>query len=209
MLTIIPKVNKWTRENIMELDYNQIVELWKQCPAVGMEELVGEYDGLVPNAGDPERKKWIDEGMYSEDKPSGFWLGKAFWPLSKTHGDGYNRYRYSGRLENRIRFATSIGRSLIDGKQAFLMNYGAYHAKGTPPGYVSDLVDEVRKLDNGIYVAMATRCKPDGVRTAPAHFVLVGPIGRYRGAANATEELMDNPGKLPEYRPELSPWYKK
>jgi hypothetical protein len=208
-MVISTKEKKWTRENIMELNHDQIFELWKKCPAVSMEELVGEYDGLVPNAGNPEAKKAIDIAMYSEDKPSGFWLGKALWPLSKTHGDGYNRYRYSGRLENRVRFATCIGKSLIDGKPAFMMNYGAYHARGTPPGYVSDLVDEVRKLDDGIYVAMATRCMPNGVRTEPGHFVLVGPVGWYRGADNPTEELMDNPGKLPEYRPELSPLYKK
>ncbi len=185
----VAKTKNWTKEKIMELNRDKVFELWKKCPAAKMEELVGEYNGLVPNAGDPERKKAIDIAMYSEDAPSGFWLGKAFWPLSKANGEGYNRYRYSGRLENRVRFATYIGNSLIDGKPAFMMDYGAYHARGTPPGYVSDLIDEVRKLEEGVFVAMATRKNPDGSRTTPAHFVLVGPVGKYQGADHPTEEL--------------------
>ncbi len=185
----IDKNKRWDRVNVMELNNAKLFELWKQCPAAKMEEMVGEYDGLIPNAGDEAWKKATDQSMYNEHGPGGFWLGKAFWPLSKTKGDGYNRYRYSFRLENRVRFATFMGNSLIDGKPAFMMDYGAYHARGTPPGYVSDLIDEVRKLDEGVYVAMATRKNPDGSRTKPAHFVLVGPVGRYQGADYPTEEL--------------------
>jgi len=181
---------KWTRENIMELNYQQVFDLWKKCPAVEMTELVGEFDGLIPNAGDPERQKGANALMYDENSRTGYWLGKAFWPISKTKGDGYNRYhRPGGKIENYMRFGTEMGKSLIDGKPSLIMHYGDYRLRWIPMGEENTLTDEIRKLADGIYLGMGTRRMPDGSRSAPGHFVLVGPIGEYRHADNPTEEL--------------------
>ena len=63
----IAKTQEWTREKVMELTRDEVIELWKQCPAVEMTELVGEFDGLIPNAGDEERQKRTAEVMYNEN----------------------------------------------------------------------------------------------------------------------------------------------
>ena len=187
---VIAKTKKWTRENIMELNREEVFDLWKQCPAANMTEMVGEFDGLIPNTGDKERQERTAELMYDENSRTGYWLGKAFWPLSKTRGDGYNRYRRpGGKIEYYMRFATERGTSLIDGKPSLMMYYGAYRLRWIPEGEENTLTDEIRKLDEGIFLGMGTRKMPDGTRSEPGHFVMVGPIGEYRRADNPTEEL--------------------
>jgi hypothetical protein len=190
MAAVSVKAKKWTRENIMELTREEVFELWKQCPAAQMTELVGEFDGLIPNAGDEERQRGTAEVMYNENSRTGYWLGKAFWPLSKTKGDGYNRYRHAGgRIEYYMRFGTEMGTSLIDGKPSLMMYYGAYHLRLLPAGQENTLTDEIRKLADGIYLGMGTVKLPNGSRSEPGHFILVGPVGEYRRADNPTEEL--------------------
>ena len=177
----IAKTGKWTRENIMELTPEELFELWKQCPAAQTTELVGEYDGLIPTGGD-ERWKSIAESVFDENSQSGYWLGKCFWPLSKTKVDGYNRFRRpGGKIELNTRFATEVGTSLIDGKPSLMLYYGAYHVRHLPPDEEHPLIDEVRKLANDIYLGMGTIQQPDGSRSNPGHFLLVGPVGESAG----------------------------
>lgn len=184
-------IKKWTKEDVMKLGREEVIELWRQCPAANVTELVGEFDGRVPVGEDEEAQIRLDESiLFDETGAHGYWLGKAFWPLSKTRGDGYNRVRRTGgKIEYYLRFATEIGMSLIDGKLSLLMRYGAYHNRLTPKGKENDLVDEIRKLDDGIYLGLGTRENPDGSRTQPGHFVLFGPVGEYRRADHPTEEL--------------------
>lgn len=189
-----PAVNfaqDWTEEKLMELNREEVVALWGECPAVEMAELAGEYDGLIPNAGDEERQKRTAEVMYNETGKNGYWLGKAYFPLSKTKGDGYNRWRRPGdKVERRLRFGTEMGTSLIDGKPSLIMYYGAYRGPQTPAGEESTLVDEIRKLADGLYLGMGTTLKEDGTRTDPGHFALIGPVDRWIGVDDPALELI-------------------
>lgn len=186
----ITRTEKWTREDVMGLTREEVIELWKQCPAAQVTELVGEFDGLLPNAGNHEGYARLRESMLDENSRAGYWLGKAFWPLSKTKGDGYNRYRRpGGKIERYMRFATEMGTSLIDGKPSLLMHYGAYRLRWIPEGQENMLVDEIRKLADGIYLGMGTTPLPDGSRSEPGHFALVGPVGDYIRADDPLEEL--------------------
>jgi len=128
--------------------------------------------------------------MYNEESATGYWLGKAYSPLSHTKGDGYNRYRRpGGKIERYMRFATEMGTSLIDGKPALMMYYGAYQLRLLPEGQENKLVDEIRKLADGVYLGVGTVEMPDGTRSAPGHFALMGPVGKWVGVDNFTEEL--------------------
>jgi len=177
----------WTEEKIMALTREEVLELWGQAPAVEMAELCGEYNGLIPNAGDEERQKATAKVMY--EGPLGYWLGKAYSPLSHTKGDGYNRYRQKdGTIHRFMRFATEMGTSLIDGKPALMMYYGAYQLK-VLQGRENTLVDEIRKLADGFYLGVGTSAKPDGSRTEPGHFALVGPVSQWVGVDDYREEL--------------------
>lgn len=179
----------WTRERVLGLSREELIALWSEAPAVDMVELNGEYEGLVPNAGDPEAEARVAEVMYNEDSEIGYWLGKAYLPLTETTGDGYNRWRRpGGKVERNIRFGTAMGPSLIDGKPALLMYYGAYvRADGSQPR--STLVDEIRKLADGVYLGMGTVEEADGSRSQPGHFAMVGPVGEWVGVDDPDAEV--------------------
>ncbi len=181
----------WTEEKLLALTRDEVLELWGECPAVEMAELYGEFKGLVPNAGDEKAQKATAEVMYNEDGPMGYWEGKAYTPLSHTKGDGYNRWRPKGKeIQRWMRFATEMGTSLIDGKPALMMYYGAYHHRLIPEGKENKLVDEIRKLADGVYLGVGTSENKDGTRTAPGHFALIGPVADYQAPDDATLELI-------------------
>ena len=186
----VTRAQVWTEEKVMELTRDEVLELWGECPAVDMAELNGEYTGLIPNAGNEEAQKRTAAVMYNEEGPLGYWLGKAYMPLSKTKGDGYNCWRRpGGKVDRYMRFATEMGTSLIDGKPSLIMYYGAYRHQFVPEGRENTLVDEIRKLDDGIYLGVGTSVMPDGSRTPPGHFALVGPVREYSRADDPTAEL--------------------
>ena len=165
----------WTMERLLALDHESTVALWKTLPAADMAELDGHYQGVIPNAGDPERQASTSGFMYDEDSPRGYWLGKAYRPLTETDGEGYNRWRFpGGKIVRNGRFATRMGPSLIDGKSTYIMDYSAFND--------TTLVDEIRKLDEGVYLGVGTTETDDGGRSAPGHFALVGPTDEWIGA---------------------------
>lgn len=181
----------WTEKKILALTRDEVLELWGECPAAEMAELCGEYKGLIPNAGDEEAQKRTAAVMYNEEGPLGYWLGKAYSPLSNTKGDGYNCWRRpGGKVDRYMRFATEMGTSLIDGKPALMMYYGAYRHRFVPEGKENALVDEIRKLADGVYLGVGTSEMPDGTRTPPGHFALIGPTGKYLAVDDVTEELI-------------------
>ena len=76
-----------------------------------------------------------------------------------------------------MRFGTEPGLSLIDGKPALIMHYGDFEN----PAGKADLADEIRKLDEGLYLGVGTTAKPDGTRVHFGHFALSGPMGEWIG----------------------------
>lgn len=179
----------WTRERVLGLSREELLALWSDAPAAEMAEMDGEYEGLVPNAGDPEAQARVAEKMYNEHSAIGYWLGKAYTPLTATTGDGYNRWRRpGGKVERHIRFSTEMGASLVDGKPALLMYYGAYvRADGSQQR--STLVDEIRKLADGVYLGLGTRETEAGSRSRPGHFAMIGPVGEWVGVDDLEAEV--------------------
>lgn len=195
-----PKVKtegEWTEGKILALTREEVLEMWGQAPAVEMSELCGEYKGLIPNAGNHDGTNLNIQNMFNEKGPLGYWLGKAFSPLSHTKGDGYNRYRrLDGTIHRFMRFGTEMGNSLIDGKPALMMYYGNYQLKSLPKDMENTLVDEIRKLADGVYLGAGTLVMPVGSewsdgkgRSIPGHFVLMGPVSKWIGVDDYREEL--------------------
>jgi hypothetical protein len=178
-----PITATWSMEALLALSRQEIVDLWKSLPAATLDELQGHFMGLVPNGGDPERQLGTSKFMYDENSEKGYWLGKAYRKKGPNEGEGYNRWRYpGGRIVRNMRFTTEVGPSLFDGKPSLLMYYGAYNAKS--PSFV----DEIRKLDTYVYLGVGSVLNPDGKRSEPGHFMLVGPTDEWVG--DATGELV-------------------
>ena len=172
--TVLGTSGKWSLEKLLALTQAEGMALWKTLPAVSLAEMNGHYLGLGPDAKDEVYQKNYAAYMFSETSPRGYWLGKAFRPLTATTGEGYNRWRFAGgRIDRNLRMATRMGTSLIDGKPAFMMDYSAFNK--------TTLTDEVRKLDDFIYFGAATTDAGGGKRSEPAFFILIGPTDEWVG----------------------------
>jgi hypothetical protein len=187
----------WTLEKLLSLSQAEQEALWRTLPAPSLEEMNGHYMGLGPQADNPEVQKRYAAYMFDEKSVRGAWLGKAFRPLSATMGEGYNRWRFpGGRIERNLRMATRIANSVIDGKPAYILDYPAFNQ--------TTLVDELRKLDDGVYLGAATTAKAggpnaNGTRSRIDMFVLIGPTDEWVGAPYTRGATPLKPGtSLPE-----------
>ena len=174
--TPLGTTGQWSLEKLLLLTQAEGLALWRRLDAVAMREMNGHYMGMGPDALNPEYQERYAEVMFNERGRLGFWLGKAFRPLTATTGEGYNRWRFpAGKIVRNLRMATRMGASLVDGKPAYLLDYSAFNPKMT-------LIDELRKLDDGIYLGIATRAAAGGTRDKPDFFILVGPTDEWVGA---------------------------
>jgi hypothetical protein len=165
----------WSLEKLLSLTQAEGVALWKTLAAVPMAEMNGHYMGMGPDALNEKYQERYAAFMFDEKSSRGYWLGKAFRPLSETAGEGYNRWRFpAGVVKRNLRMATRMGPSLVDDKLSYILDYSAFNPKMT-------LVDELRKLDETIYLGIATRDAGDGKRDQPDFFILVGPTDEWVG----------------------------
>lgn len=174
---------QWTLEKLLALTQDELMYFWSDLPAVPANELNGHYMGLVPRANDPELQKSLAHIWDEHSELGGYWLGKAFRPLTETTGEGHNRFRMpGGKIAHKHWFRTYIGDSLIDGKPAYLLDY-----RTTKPDVSADefrknvAVDEFRKLEEFLYLVAATSDDGSGGRTKPIVFVMIGPTDRWVG----------------------------
>ncbi|MFK0007874.1 hypothetical protein ACIQTZ_12555 [Paenarthrobacter sp. NPDC090520] len=167
---------KGTLEGLLSLTQPQALELWGKLPSPTLDEMNGHYAGFIP---DPQGRGSL---MFDEASPVGYWLGKAFRPLDDNLGEGYNRWRYpGGRVERNLRMTTRIEDSIIDGKPCFVLDYNAVYSGMT-------LYDELRKVDDGVFLGTATYELPDGTRTSPHVFALIGPTDEWVGGPYSTDD---------------------
>lgn len=168
----VPK-ERWTVERLKKMARDELVELYKTLPVPDFEEMNGEYDGHTLDTGSEAGNRASEWVM--NKTAMGVWKGKAFFPITSTTGEGYNRYVINGKERHHLRFGTDMNVSLFDGKPTLRMRYGAFkNISGS-----SDLIDEVRKLDEGIYLCTGASLDAKGKRSRPTPFCLTGPIREY------------------------------
>jgi hypothetical protein len=186
--------NVQTPQRLMRKTKEQLIAMWKTLPAVDIKELCGEYAGYAPWGGGDQaaREKRVVERMYSEASEQGLWFGPAYLPsssipgVSVTKGEGYNIWRkMPGKILRNLRFRTEMGTSLIDGKPASMMYYGAYNNSAGE----RDRTDQIRKVDEGLYIGVSSEKNPDGSRTEPDAFIVVGPNCVWNGVDDEKAEL--------------------
>ena len=172
-----PITSNWSIEQLLALSRDDVIEMWGNLPAATLTELQGHFMGLVPNAGHRDSQTATSAFMYDENSERGYWLGKAYRQTGPNEGEGYNRWRRpGGKIVRNARFTTEVGKSLLDGGESLLMYYGAFR-KEAPT-----FVDEIRKLDDYIYLGVGSTLDENGHRE-PGHFILVGPTDEWVGGA--------------------------
>ena len=166
---------QWSLEKLLALTQAEGIELWRTLPPASVQEMNGHYMGLGPDAMNVQYQKGYADYMFNEHSPRGYWLGKAFRPLTATTGEGYNRWRFPNqKIVRNLRIATKAGTSLIDGKPAYVLDYTVYNKGMT-------LIDELRRLEDGVYFGAATYDAGGGKRSEPDFFILIGPTDEWVG----------------------------
>ncbi len=184
-----PRPKRYSVHNLLQRTSDQLLTIWKTLPPPDFNEMDGEYSGYFPHGDidptNPEvvRQRQRGAGVETGIWP-GFWLGKCFKAKTATRGEGYNCWRHEGVIIRHTRFAYEIRKSLIDGKPALVFYYSAFNNEFG----LRDTTDEIRKLDDGIYVVAATSALPDGKRSPPGAFILAGPTWPWVGPDDETAE---------------------
>lgn len=164
---------QWQPPRVLGQSKAQLLELFAGLPAPRQEDLVGEYAGYDHLGHSAESFRAALARV--EGGGGRWWLGKAFDP---DLGEGYNRMLTpEGEVERRDRFSVRDGVSVWDGRPALVLRYAAFDNE---PGSL-DLVDDVREIRTGLYLAVATAATPDGGRSEPEFFVLSGPANPWVG----------------------------
>ncbi|MFC7401823.1 hypothetical protein [Citricoccus sp. GCM10030269] len=171
-------LSAWRPPHLLGMHRQDLLELFGQLPAPADGELDGEYSGYDYLG--HTREGWDAGWARAEAGQGTWWLGKAF------HGDeGYNRIlNANGSTTRMMRFGVRPGESLIDGKPALLLVYGDFD---NPTGR-EGLVDEVRRINDDLYVAACTFPAENGQRSEPSIIVLSGPAQPWVGVDDPRAE---------------------
>jgi hypothetical protein len=168
----------WTVKDLIILKQSQLMELFKKLPCPTMQEMQGEFRGYLLNTG----PFWFIRDIcahfaLNSHFSHGRWLGKGFESVSEKEGRGYNFYLKFWNVNYVYPMKTYIGKSVYDGKDEFELDYTVYYSMA---GFIN-MVDEVRRVNNDLYLGIGTWGYFRKWRRIPWFFALTGPRGRYAG----------------------------
>lgn len=162
-------------QDIKRRSTKEVVELFLTLEAPTMEEMDGEFESALLKQ--PSLLAEISSMGFSNLVWPGTWLGKGFRPIEETEGRGYNVFSYQGKIVQRFAMQTLIAPSRFDSKPSYQLVYRAYHSV---PAMIH-MVDEVRRLEPGVYIGIGTYGFIEAQRRIPYPFLLQGPAEPYRG----------------------------
>jgi hypothetical protein len=179
--TVVDELNALLRD--------ELVERFLGLEPPTAEEFVGELDGVAA-AYLPE----VD--AFYRSHGLGTWLGKGY--RIERHGDwlghGYNLWATDTGVIRTMRFGWRLSTSMLDGRGCMLMHYSAFeNAFGK-----LDLVDEIRRAADGVYLGLATTLEPSPLcpqpggpngRSLESTFLLVGPVREWVGPDDPSSEV--------------------
>ena len=168
--------HRWTVEELQELKLSAIMELFSTLPAPSFYEMSGEYYAHLTDQGHPILNT-ISRWSINAPFLNGEWMGKAFTPDVSGTSHGYNWFRRAGKTLRKYRMRTDIAPSRFDGRDAFQLTYNAYSSL---MGRVQ-MVDELRRVQDGLYLGVGTFGFTEKQRMRPLPFVLSGPVGPFVG----------------------------
>ncbi|AXI03667.1 hypothetical protein [Aquirhabdus parva] len=162
-----------TVEELKKLTTEELVALFKSLPSPSITEMDGEFAACLLQQPSSLSRLF---GHISVANPLMPWLCKAFRPVDAESGRGYNTFSLLGKVVQRFPMQTVIAPSRYDGNPAYTLVYHLYHSMC---GDIH-MVDEVRKVADGVYLGIGTWGFTRAQRQIPLPFLLEGPIGVYR-----------------------------
>lgn len=152
----------------------ELSQFFRSLDAPDMEEMDGEFTPFLLRQCHPvvdRAARWLMNGALLPVR----WTGKAFRPRGRTEGRGYNLFQVAGRTLCTFPMRTVLAPSAVDGRPSYQLVYAAFHS---PLGYVR-VVDELRRLQAGIYLGIGAAGFAPWQRRVPFPFVLQGPAAPY------------------------------
>lgn len=173
----------WTVAELAPLSRDDLIAVFKTLPPPRQAEMDGEFNGHIP---DYHHDLWYSTQLALS---GGRWLGKAYrsLPHERWSGQGYNRLQMPDGVARNSKFGWEIAPSTVDGRPALIMTYAAF--RNWCGG--QDLVDEVRRAGDGVYLGVYHTREPvpgftsdpgDNGRSALQVFLLTGPVAPWVGA---------------------------
>ena len=171
ILGVLPE--KATIDDVKKLSKADVFQLYHAASAPSFQDFNGEYTAATVDVGIMA----TSAGYYTHHFfGPGHWEGKAFNPLEKDKGYGYNIFKdAAGKIYRTRKMDTRIGPSDYDGKPSFKLNYSAYNS-----GTVNSMRDELRKINNNLFIGLGYMAIGGG-SINPAPFVLMGPAKEWVG----------------------------
>lgn len=168
--------------DLREASTFELLSFFRDLPAPEIAEMNGDYDATLLRQ--PNIAADIN-GFFAVGIPLMPWLSKGFRPVSDSEGRGYNSFRQFGKVVQRYPMRTEVAPSRYDGRPSYTLMYRAYRSTcGT-----INMVDEVRRVDDGLYLAIGTWGFTRRQRQIPLPFALrstdrpyLGDIGSPRPA---------------------------
>jgi hypothetical protein len=174
---------EWSVQRLQAMSHAELVELYRTLDAPEFEEMDGEFRArLLAQTGRVMPYVWKYTILVTPI--NGLWLGKAFQPLADKDGHGYNYFRRRGKVLRKYPMRTTILPSKIDGRDAFRLTYSKYRSLLGRIG----AADEVRKLDDNLYLGMGVGTLGQSLKRDPVPFSLSGPPDPFVGT--------DSPARL-------------
>lgn len=163
-------------EDIERLSKAEIMQLFYVCEAPAFEEMKGEYQTRILNAG----ILGFAGALYVHHVMGpGRWDGDAFYPFEKNRGWGYNRFkvkRHGGdAIVRTLKMDTYIAASEFDHKKSFHVDYSPYSKRLN-----RSMKDEIRKVNDELYLGIAFFSWSGGKRN-PGFFVVYGKPNEWIG----------------------------
>ncbi|MBU2515418.1 hypothetical protein KJ966_29225 [bacterium] len=143
--------NEATPMILESLSKSEIMQLFYSAPAPEFKSMKGEYKaGLLPVGIMATATGYYTHNLFGP----GHWEGKAFFPFQEDRGWGYNIFSSNDGAGNTVlhrtrKMDTWVGKSEIDNKDSFHLVYKEYNG-----GLVHSMHDEVRKINDELYICM-------------------------------------------------------
>lgn len=164
---------------VKKLSVAELLALFETLEAPSIAEMNGEYAASLLRQ--PSVIAAVS-GWATVVNPFMPWLCKSFRPVDAETGRGYNTFNRLGRVVQLFPMQTVIAPSRYDGKPAYTLVYRAYHS------FCGDInmVDEVRRLGDGLYLGIGTWGFSERQRRVALPFLLQQTPDTYRGDIGKT-----------------------
>ncbi|MEQ9407878.1 MAG: hypothetical protein RIK87_09120 [Fuerstiella sp.] len=170
--------------NLKSLSRKELKRLFLDLPTPGIEEINGEYQGILLNQGNTAITAVTRFFVNKE----GVWLGKAFQPMSETSGRGYNLFQTRSGIRRSLRMQLVL--SDDNDQKRLTIEYSSLNE-----GLVGSISDELRRVAPGLFLGIGI--VPLGGRLFPTlsrkvTFALVGPTGDFRVEAAESDVFVQH-----------------